>query len=157
MKQIFKDKKLMLTIGLCLLAVGATVGFLFWYDKKSKGEGEGEGTGAGTGSGTGTGTGEKKQVNYFPLTLGSRSEYVKKLQAKINEYVSYYYFKMPKKTPYQRLDEDGIFGAKTFANVQFIFGTSSVSEVMYNVFINSKPGDPVKDWILISEYSFLNF
>jgi len=135
-----KDKKkLIITMVACLVVV-IIISITLWYFTKKK-----TATPAGTASGAGSGATsntkqETAQASGFPLKSGSKGALVKTLQAKMNEWMNYYYFTLSTKPASQQLAVDGVFGPKTqeFANI--IFSSSAVSESGYN-------------WLLQQNYS----
>lgn len=133
-----KNKNLIITIVICVLLIGGTVGFLYWFDQKDKKADEEKGA-SGTSSGsssTTTPTTPKPAVEVFPLKKGSKGDYVKALQTQLNLYISYNYFTLKVKPPYQTLSVDGDFGARTEANVLWYFGKKTVDKLDFWKFIN---------------------
>lgn len=126
-------KNTIIALVVAVLAVVGTVVFLWFYDKKQNPTPavKPEPTKPGTTPATPPAT-----VSVFPLKQGSKGEEVKKLQRKLNEFISFNYFTMATKPPHQTLTVDGDFGPKTAANVKFIFGTPTVTQSQYNKFLS---------------------
>jgi hypothetical protein len=121
------NKQLKITVIICVLVVLATAGGLWWYDTKKKTGTPSKTDGTSTsGSETPTGT-----VSVFPLSKGSVCEEVRKLQAKMNGWMSYNYFTLTTKPSSQQLSTDAIFGKKTLEFVRIIFKTDVVTEANY--------------------------
>lgn len=162
MKKLSK-KSTYIALAISALAIIATVVFLIVYDKKKNaGSGAASGSGGSSGSGSGSNSGSSATTpaaSIFPLKKGSRGDEVRKLQAKMNEWTSYYWFTLTTKPPYQRLSEDGVFGAKTEANLNFILKKKSITESAYRSFIAMSfgPLDAGGDFWTGSQYSFLKY
>lgn len=164
MKKLSK-KSTYVALAISALAIIATVVFLIIYDKKknaASGAASGSGSNSGSGSGSGSNSGSSATTptaSVFPLKKGSRGDEVRKLQAKMNEWTSYYWFTLTTKPPYQRLSEDGVFGAKTEANLNFILKKKSITESAYRNFIAMSfgPVDAGGDFWTGSQYSFLKY
>ena len=141
-----KNKKLIITIVVCLLLIAITVGGLYLYTKKT------------------TADPAKPVVNpngstvapvvipVFPLKQGSKGTEVKKLQAKMNEWMNYNYFTVVTKPANKELAVDGVFGPKTLEFVKIIFALDTVSQDAYNNLLaqnyTSTPTDttPGSEW-----------
>lgn len=165
MKKLSK-KSTYIALAISALAIIATVVFLIIYDKKKNaGSGDASGSGGNSGSGSGSNSGSNSgssattpTASIFPLKKGSRGDEVRKLQAKMNNWVSYYML-TGIKPPYQRLSEDGVFGPKTEANLNFILKKKSITESAYRSFIAMSfgPVDAGGDFWTGSQYSFLKY
>lgn len=135
-----KNKKLVITIVVCVLLIAGTVGFLYWYDQKDKDTDDKKDTSSGSSSSSSTSTSTSSSgsstADPFPLKKGSKNSYVKALQTQLNLYISYKYFGLPTKPPYQSLTVDGNFGPKTEANVQWYFNKKTVDRLDFWKFIN---------------------
>lgn len=129
------DKKLKITIIICILVVAVTAAVLWWYDNKSKKTDPSIKTdGANTTPGSETPTGEA--VSVFPLRKGSKCAEVGVLQAKMNGWMNFNYFTLTNKPSKQQLVTDKIFGAKTLEFVRIIFKKDEVSKADYDWLMN---------------------
>lgn len=124
------DKKMKITITVCVLVVIATAAILWWYNgKEKKADTVAKPDGANTTPGSGTPTGT---VSVFPLHRGSKCKEVGALQAKMNGWMNYNYISLPVKPSKQQLTTDNDFGAKTLEFVRMIFKADEVSQANYN-------------------------
>lgn len=107
-----KDQKTTAIIVTASVLFVALVAFILWrmYQKKTKSEKDDSDT-------------------TFPLQLGSRGESVKKLQEYLNDQISA--IELNDNIKLTKLDEDGIFGAKTEDACLLVFGTKTVSADQY--------------------------
>lgn len=128
-----KNKKLILTIVICLVVIAATVGGLYWLNNKTVNTKADPKKPGGTGS---NGT-KQPAIDYptFPLELGDQCDEVGALQRKLNEWMQYNYFLLETKPSKMSLVVDRKFGPKTLEFIRIRFGTDTVTEQQYNAFM----------------------
>jgi len=140
-----KNKKLIITIVICLLVIGLTIGGLYWFQNKKV-----VNTKADPKKQTDTGTSTTPAIDYptFPLELGDQCDEVGALQRKMNEWITYNYFTLATKPSNNTLTVDRIFGKKTLEFIRIIFNTDTVTQAQYNEFMAQVivPTDQSKPW-----------
>ena len=122
------DKKLKITIIICVLVIIITAGGLWWYDNQQKKADTATKPDQVTGSETSTGN----VVSVFPLHKGSKCAEVGLLQAKMNGWMNFNYLTLTTNPSAQQLVTDKNFGVKTLEFVRIIFKLDVVSEADYN-------------------------
>ena len=124
------DKKTIITLVVCLLAVGGTVYFLFFRTINTKAD-----NGISDKGIPGTTPAKKTDYPTFPLELGDRCDEVGKLQTKMNQWMSY----NNPNSGAELLMVDRKFGNKTLLFVRMIFNTDTVTQAQY-------------DWLMASSF-----
>ena len=127
-----KNKKLTLTIIICIVVIALLVGGLYWYDtaskKKSSPATNPDGTPIVPGS-------------VFPLKIGSKCTEVEVIQTKMNIWMAQNFDKLTVKPKYQNgiragqpmksIVVDGDFGVNTQEFCLFVYRSKSVTESQY--------------------------
>jgi hypothetical protein len=136
MKPAVSNKTRTIVIVISILLILGTGVFLYLYDKKKTGGTKpGSSSGSSSGTGTGTSTTPATTVNSsYPLKEGSRGTLVKTLQTALNKTAAEMFKTTSVRPRYKNesmtsLVVDGIFGPRTLAFVQFVFGDFKKTEV----------------------------
>ena len=129
-----KNKKLILTIVICLVVIAATVGGLYWFQNRTVNTKAPDPKKPG---GTGSSGTKQPDIDYptFPLELGDQCDEVGALQKKMNEWMQYNYFTLETKPAKISLVVDRKFGTKTLEFIRIIFSTDTVTQAQYNAFM----------------------
>jgi hypothetical protein len=133
-----KNKKLTLTIIICIVVIALLVGGLYWYDTASKKKSSPATNPDGSDAGSGTPTGTR---SVFPLKIGSKGTEVEVIQTKMNIWMAQNFDSLLVKPKYQNgiragqpmksIVVDGEFGVNTQEFCLFVYRSKSVTESQY--------------------------